>query len=184
MWQGTERIEINASPEEVWAIVTDVARHQELAGSGEIRAIRVNGPIAEGTTWEADESIKLVGSFTARSSCVAFDPPREFSWKSYSPPIKKGNPDSVPDITWWFRLTPRNGGTQLEHSFRVIEPKSGGMMIKTFYLVTRRASTIRKGMLRTLENVKTVAERQRADEPFAVGAAGADTDAQVSRLNS
>ncbi|MEX0762907.1 MAG: SRPBCC family protein [Dehalococcoidia bacterium] len=168
MWQGTERIKIDASPEDVWAIVTDVARHQELAGSGEIRAIRVDGPIAEGTTWEADESIKMVGSFIARSECVVFDPPLEFSWKSYPPPLKKGNPDSVPNVTWWFRLTPHDGGTQLEHSFRVIEPKSGGMMIKTFYLVTRRASTIRKGMLRTLDNMKAAAERQEAAEPFAV----------------
>jgi hypothetical protein len=159
MWQGTERIEIAAPPEGIWTIVADVARHRELSGSGEIKVIRVDGPIAVGATWEADESIKAVGSFTARSECVVFDPPHEFSWKSYPPPIKKRNPDSVPDVTWWFRLAPQDGGTLLEHSFRVIEPKTGGLMMKTFYLVTRRASTIRKGMRRTLQNVKIAAEQ-------------------------
>jgi hypothetical protein len=159
MWQGTERIEIAAPPEAVWAIVADVARHRELAGSGEIKAIRSDGPLAVGAAWEADETIKATGSFTARSECGVFDPPHEFSWKSYPPPIKKGKPDSVPDITWWFRLAPQDAGTMLEHSFRVVEPKRGGLMMKAFYLATRRASTIRKGMRKTVQNVKTAAEQ-------------------------
>lgn len=159
MWEGTKRIEIAAPPERVWAVVGDVSRHAELAGSGEIKAIRVQGPMAPGTTWEADETIKGAGSFTARSECVVFNPPHEFSWKSFSPPLKKDNQDSVPDITWWYRLSPTDKGTLLEHSFRVIEPKAGGLMLKAFYVVTRRASTIQKGMGKTLENVKREAER-------------------------
>ena len=158
MWRGTERIEIAAPAEAVWTVVADVARHPELAGSGEVKAIRVNGTIARGATWEADESIKMVGQFTARSECTVFEPPREFSWKSYPPPIKKGDDHSVPDVTWWFRLEPRDGNTVLEHSFQVVPPRSGGLMMKVFYLLTRRASTIRKGMRRTLENVKAAVE--------------------------
>ena len=162
MWEGTERIHVAAPQETVWGIVTDVSRHVELAGSGEIKVIRLEGPIETGATWEADESIRMMGGFTAKSECVTFDPPREFSWKSYSPPIKKGNPDSVPDVTWWFRLSPDGEGTLLEHSFRVVEPKAGGLMMIVFYLLTRRASTIRKGMRQTLQNVKVAAEREPA----------------------
>lgn len=163
MWEGSERIEIAAPPEAVWAIVTDVARHPEIAGSGEVRAIRMSGPVEAGATWEADEAIKVMGPLTNRfaagSECVVFDPPREFSWKSYPPPLKKGNPESVSDVTWWFRLSPSGGGTMLEHSFRVVEPRTGGLMLKAFALLTRRMPTIRKGIRRTLQNVKAAAER-------------------------
>jgi hypothetical protein len=157
MWEGTERIHIPAPPEIVWGIVSDVSRHAELAGSGEVKAIRLSGPIEVGATWEADESIRFVGSFKARSECIVFDPRREFSWKSYPPPIKKDKADSVADVTWWFRLSEEGDGIMLEHSFRVIEPKTGGMMMKMFYLLTRRASTIRKGMRRTLQNISAAA---------------------------
>ena len=158
MWEGTERIEIAAPPEKVWAVVSDVARHPELAGSGEIHAIRVDGPIAAGSWWEADETVKGAGSFTARSECLACHPSHELSWRSYPPPIKKNDPASVADVTWWYRLSPSNEGTLLEHTFRVVEPQSGGLMMKGFYLVTRRPSVIRRGMRRTLENVKRAVE--------------------------
>ena len=38
MWEVVEQAEIAAPPRLVWSIVTDVARHPELAGSGEVRA--------------------------------------------------------------------------------------------------------------------------------------------------
>ena len=158
MWEGTELIEIDAPQDAVWEVITDVARHADLAGSGEVKAIRMSGSLAAGTAWEADEVVKGMGAFEARSECTVLDPPREFVWKSFPPPVKKGNPDSVLDVTWAYRLTAQEGGTLLEHSFRVIEPKVGGLMVKAFYLLTRRASTIRKGMRRTLQNVKAAAE--------------------------
>lgn len=158
MWQGTEHVEIAAPPEAVWAIVADVSLHPQLAGSGEVKAVRVDGPMAAGAMWEADEVVRGMGAFMARSECLTFDPPREFSWKSFPPPLKEGRMDSVLDITWWYRLSPNEGGTSLEHGFRVVEPASGGLMVKAFYLITRRASTIRKGMRRTLQNVKAAAE--------------------------
>lgn len=158
MWQGTERIEIAGPPEAVWAVVSDVARHAQLAGSGEVKAVRTKGPLAAGAMWEADEVVRGMGAFTATSECLAFDPPHELSWKSYPPPVKKGDPDSVPDITWWYRLSPSERGTVLEHAFQVIEPKHGGLMVKVYYLLTRRATTIRRGMRRTLANVKAAVE--------------------------
>jgi uncharacterized protein YndB with AHSA1/START domain len=159
MWEGSERIAIAAPPAAVWAVVSDVARHQQLAGSGEIKALRVNGPVAKGSAWEADEQVKGVGAFTARSECVTFDSPREFSWKSYPPPVKPGNAQSIPDVTWWFRLSPDGEGTTLEHAYRVVEPKVGGLLMKGFYLATGRAAAIRKGMRQTLANVKAAVEQ-------------------------
>lgn len=48
MWTGVEKIEIAAPPEAVWAVVSDVARHAELAGSGEIVRIRLSGRLRWG----------------------------------------------------------------------------------------------------------------------------------------
>ena len=158
MWEGHDHIQVAASLEAVWKVISDIESHGRLAGSGEIQAIRFQGPLQIGASWEADEQITGVGRFTAVSTCTVHDPPRELAWKPQAPPIRKGRDDSRPDITWWFRLHPRDGGTLLEHGFRVVEPKVGAAMMKIFYALSRREQTIRRGMARTLQNVKAAAE--------------------------
>ena len=158
MWEGLESVQVAASSEAVWKMISDIDSHGRLAGSGEILAIRFQGPLQVGARWEADERITGVGRFTAVSTCTVHDPPRELAWKPQAPPIRKGRDDSRPDITWWYRLDPRDGGTLLEHGFRVVEPKVGAAMMKGFYALSRRERTIRRGMGRTLQNVKAAAE--------------------------
>lgn len=158
MWQGLERVQVAASPEAVWRVVSDIDSHVRLAGSGELLAIRFQGPLRVGARWEADEHIRGVGRFTAVSTCTVFDPPHELAWKPQAPPIRKGREDSRPDIGWWFRLHPGQDGTLLEHGFRVVEPRVGSAMMKAFYALSRRERTIRRGMARTLQNVKAAAE--------------------------
>lgn len=157
MWEGTETIDVAAPPEAVWAVVADLSRHPALAGSGEVLSVRASGPLAVGTTWESDERVSG-RSFVARSECVEFDAPRTLAWKSWPPPLVKGNPDSVLEATWWFRLSPGGAGTRVEHSFRVVEPKVGAGRLKLFYLLTRRPAKIHAGMRRTLANLKRLAE--------------------------
>jgi hypothetical protein len=94
----------------------------------------------------------------ARSECVEFDAPRTLAWKSWPPPLVKGNPDSVLEATWWFRLSPGGAGTRVEHSFRVVEPKVGAGRPKLLSLLTRRPAKIHAGMRRTLANLKRLAE--------------------------
>jgi hypothetical protein len=158
MWQGLERVQVAASPEAVWKVISDIPGHARLAGSGEIQAIRFEGPLRVGARWEADEHIKGLGRFTAVSACTVHDPSRELAWKPQAPPVRKGREESRPDITWWYRLHPNEAGTQLEHGFRVVEPKSGAAIMKVFYALSRREQAIRRGMRRTLQNVKAAAE--------------------------
>jgi uncharacterized protein YndB with AHSA1/START domain len=158
MWQGLDRVQVAASPEAVWKVVADIEGHARLAGSGEIQAIRFQGPLRVGARWEADERVTGVGRSTAVSTCTVCDPPRELAWKPQAPPVRKGREDSRPDVTWWFRLRPDDHGTLLEHGFRVVEPKVGAAMLKGFYALSRRERTIRRGMRRTLQNVKAAAE--------------------------
>lgn len=158
MWQGTDDVEIMASPEAVWKVISDINSHPRLAGSGEIKQIRFTGPLRVGATWEADEAIRGPGRFTTVSACSVCEPGRELAWTPQPPPIRKGREDSRPEISWWYRLTPTGDNTLLEHGFRVVEPRVGATMMKVFYALSHREAAIRRGMHKTLENVKTAAE--------------------------
>lgn len=159
MWEGSEEIVITASPEKVWAVVTDVTGHTKLAGSGEIASIRLDGPVDVGSTWEADIRVpRLDEPFVARSEVLVFDPPREFSWSSEPPPMVDGEPESVPHVTWWFRLWPLDDGTLAKHAFRVVEPRVGAEELTNFFESTNRVDSIRKGMRQTLSNLKGACE--------------------------
>jgi uncharacterized protein YndB with AHSA1/START domain len=163
MWEGSEQVFVAASPETVWAIVTDVARHPALAGSGEIATIRLDGPVSLGSRWEADIRVpNLDEPFVARSEVLIFDPPIEFCWTSEPPPFIDGEPDSAPHVTWWFRLTPQSGGTLVENAFRVVEPKVGAKELADFFESTNRVDSILAGVRGTLGNLKVAAEAAQA----------------------
>lgn len=154
MWEAVERIEVGAPPERVWVIVTDVERHTELAGSGEVRSVRLRGPLASGTEWEADIGVPEVGEpFKSRSRVLVLDRPREFRWESI--PLVRDNPDELPCVTWWFRLAAAGAGTSVEHGCRVDPPRIGPEEFGTFFFErAKRPATIVAGMRKTIQNVK------------------------------
>ncbi len=157
MWEGSEEIVVRAPPEEVWAVVTDVGGHMQLAGSGEIAEIRLKGPVRLGSEWEADIRVpRLDEPFVALSTVLVYDPPREFSWSSVPPPLIDDEPDSAPTVTWWFRLWPHPEGTLVKHVFRVVEPKVGAAELRDFFERTNRVQSIRAGMRKTLSNLQTL----------------------------
>ena len=158
MWEGSERAVIAASREKVWGVITDVGVHAKLAGSGEIEAIRLHGPVALGSTWEADIRVPgLDEPFVSRSTVLVFDALTEFSWSSEPRPVVPGEPRSVPMVTWWFRLSADGDRTTLDHSFRVVEPEVGADELEEFFERTDRVASIRAGMRTTLENIQVSA---------------------------
>ena len=159
MWQGAEQIDVAAPPELVWAIVTNVERHPDLAGSGEVRSIRMDGPLAVGTEWEAEIGVAKVGEpFMSRSLVISLDEPSEFAWTSI--PLVDDNPDERPLVTWSFVISPSGDGCTVEHTCRVDAPKIGPDEFRVFFLEQlNRPPTILAGMRKTLDNVKTLAEQ-------------------------
>jgi hypothetical protein len=144
---------VNASPEEVFAIVSDFSKHQELAGSGELVTVRIltQGATDVGTTIEADEAIDLGDQhmdITAKAVVVACSPPNTISWISVPPlPIRR--------IQWWFHLSPEGEGTKVVHECEV---DLGEVAREMFggtqgYNDTRGADVI-AGMEKTMENLK------------------------------
>lgn len=149
-----ERVHVAAPPEQVFAVLADVAHHDRLAGSGEVKSIRVlgDGPVQVGTEWEADEEIVMTGStqkFVARSTMQEFTPPFALSWTS-TPPTKP-----VPRrIQWWYRLEPSSddGGTDVVERVEVDFGPAMNAVMKLPYRVLR-ARYVATGMRRTLDNL-------------------------------
>ena len=118
-FQAKKEAFIKATPEALFNIVTDFAKHNELAGSGEIVTIRqvTDGPVGFGTTVEATEKLPVgdqVMDAVARSVVVTHEPSNTISW--ISSPI--GMP--IRRIQWWFHfdnfhLTPQGEGTNVVH---------------------------------------------------------------------
>jgi hypothetical protein len=67
-------VTIDASPETVWATISDIARWPEW--NPDVSAAHLNGPLAAGTefTWKA-------GPGTIRSTLLQVDPPRTIAWR-------------------------------------------------------------------------------------------------------
>src|SRR3989442_126732 len=150
MWEGNEQIEIDAPPERVWAVITDVERHPELAGSGEVRTIRIDGPLAVGTEWEAEIGVpKIDDPFMSRSRVIALAEPSEFVWTSV--PLVSENHDELPLVTWSFVISPSAGGCTVAHTCCVDAQKVGADEFTTFFMETlNRPPTILAGMRKTL----------------------------------
>jgi uncharacterized protein YndB with AHSA1/START domain len=155
MYRARQETVIDAPPEPVYALVSDVARHAELAGSGEVLRIRVltDGPVRVGTRFQADEAIPLAGQrarFASTSVVVEHDPPRVFSWT-----VRPATGLRPRRIQWWFRLSPEGAGTRLAHEVEVDAWLLGPLLRRPFAAV--RGQALEGGMARTLENLRRLA---------------------------
>jgi uncharacterized protein YndB with AHSA1/START domain len=154
-YQHEERRHIKAPPDKVFAILAEVIHHDDLAGSGEVKSIRMvsEGEVRVGTEWEADEEIKVGRStqkFIARSTVREYDPPRVFSWTSLPASSVKPLPRR---IQWWYRLDPDSEGTRVVEQVEVDMGPVMNLVMKVPYRFAR-AGTVAEGMRRTLENLE------------------------------
>jgi uncharacterized protein YndB with AHSA1/START domain len=159
-WEAAESLQVAASPERVWAVVSDIERHPMLAGSGEVLAVRMTGSVTVGATFQADVKTGEVGSFVSRNVIEEASEPTRLGWVSY-PPLDEGETeDHQIEVHWSFDLTPTaDGGTDVRHGFRVPAPKLGADELASFLERTDRIATVRTGMKRTLENIKATLEK-------------------------
>jgi len=143
---------IPAPPEKVFAVLSDVAHHDKLAGSGEVKSIRLltPGELHVGTEWEADEEItigKKTDKFVAKSVVQEYDEPTVLSWTS-TPPI----PPVPKRIQWWYHLTPEQGGTRVSEHVEVDFGGAKNLLMKVPYQIMR-GPAVAAGMKRTLDNL-------------------------------
>ena len=108
-------VTINPSPEKIFGIVTDPAKHIELAGNDELNKISIKpvGQVGLGTVISAEETVRVGDDsmdLTADSIVVAYDPSKCFSFI-----VNPALPEPVRRMQWWFLLSPKGGGTKVSH---------------------------------------------------------------------
>ena len=155
-FQANQEISIKAPPQKVFGIISDFARHKEIAGLGELVTVRkiTQGPVGLGSMIEANESVHMGDQFievSTTSIVVGFNSPSNLSWIVVPPfPLRR--------VQWWFRLTQQGEGTKLAHEIKVdlgdAAEQFGG--VETFK--AGRGAAVASGMQTTLENVKRAAE--------------------------
>ena len=151
---------INASPQAICDIVSNPARHAELAGSAELTTIRQEpaGPVVTGTHIIAEETVKMADgsgmAITADSVVVTCDPPNCFSWI-----VNPALGEQIRRMQWWFYMSPQGGGTKVVHEVEVDWGDIQNEMLKGLRdnYEQIRAGVVRDGMVKTLENLKRMA---------------------------
>jgi hypothetical protein len=144
---------VKADPAEIFAVVSNLNQHAELAGSGEVKALRQVGddPLGVGARFEADEEITMMGrttKMTATSQIVEYDPPNLVSWTSM-PSV----PPKPRRIQWWFRLAPADGGTRVMHECEVDFGRGMNLLLRGPYALMR-GGAVKRGMRTTLLNLR------------------------------
>ena len=154
---------INASPQAIFDIVSDPARHVELAGSGELNRAtqQPSGSVGLGTHIMVDETVKMADGSTmdlsTDSVIVTHEPPKAVSWIVASVP---GLPEQIRRVQWWFRMAAEGSVTKVTHQVEVDfgDPESDMLKGLRDNYEQIRAGVVRSGMQKTLENLKSMAE--------------------------
>jgi uncharacterized protein YndB with AHSA1/START domain len=153
-----DNIHIDATPDRVWAMVTDIRRHPEFAGPKSItKEIEFDGDLVPGARWIAHERFGPQ-KFDAPSEITHVDFERRLAWVSF-PPMKDADRGEGGKVLWSYALEPDDDGTRLSHHMQVLPPERGAGRLKLMYAVFRLPSKQRQGVATTLSNIKKAAEQ-------------------------
>lgn len=145
------QIQIQAPPERVWGMVSDVTRMGEWS------------PENQGGEWLDEATGPAVGArFRGRNkqgpmgwstvcTVTAAEPGREFAFTTFAPY----------GTTWRYRFEPAAGGTRVTESYELPRNPLGRLLADVTSLIGRRTQ-MEDGMQQTLERLKTAAEAKAA----------------------
>jgi hypothetical protein len=148
---------IDADPDRVWSLVCDIQLMPTL--SNELQRVEwLDGASAPrvGAKFVGHNEHDAFGKWSTTSYVVAFDEPREFAW-AVGDPVNPGS-------TWRFRLTPRDGGTNLTYWMQMGPARSGlsvaieSMPDKEQKIVFVRLREFESAIGKTLASIKRLAE--------------------------
>jgi uncharacterized protein YndB with AHSA1/START domain len=148
---------IDADPDRVWNLVSDIKLMPNF--SNELQSVEwASGASAPklGARFVGHNEHDAFGQWSTTSQIVACDQPREFAWAV-------GNAEH-PSATWRFRLTPRDGGTNLSYWMQMGPGRSGlssaidSMPDKEEKIVFVRMREFETAISKTLAAIKRLAE--------------------------
>ena len=155
-FQSTQEISINSSPETVFGIVSDFARHKEFAGLKELVNVRnlTEGPIGLGSIIEVDEAVQMGPNtieLTTKSVVVGYNSPNMISWIVVPPfPLRR--------VQWWFQVTQQGDRTTLVHEIEVDLGAAAEQFGGLESFIAGRGAALTTSIQKSLENVKHTAE--------------------------
>jgi uncharacterized protein YndB with AHSA1/START domain len=146
--EGSATIHIDAPPEAVYAMISDVTRMGEWSPETHtcVWIDGATGP-AVGARFKGSNKRGIVRWSTKPTVTVA-EPGKEFTFEVGSP--------GKEDTRWSYKMTPSGGGTELTESFEALR------YILFFKIVSppkRRKVQLQQGVEKTLERIKQAAER-------------------------
>jgi uncharacterized protein YndB with AHSA1/START domain len=146
--RGEARIHIARSPEQLYAMVSDVTRMPEWSPET-IRCAWLDGATgpAAGVRFKGTNKRGFI-RWSTRPKVVAAEPPREFAFETS-------------DTRWTYRFEPADGGTDVTESFELTkdEPLYLALLGRYIMRIPDRKADLERGMRQTLERIKAVAER-------------------------
>ncbi|MCS6887474.1 SRPBCC family protein [Chloroflexus sp.] len=148
---------INAPVEAIWELVSDVERHPQIAGSGEVQAVTIRDgrPLSVGAVFESQQFMRGIHYVTA-NRIVIWDPPYRFAWRVGLP--------SAPGIAqiWMFALQPEANGTRVTNGVALI------YALPTFFPFSLLRKKLAKGyansMIPTLDNLARMVNAPPPDD--------------------
>ena len=151
-------IDIEASPDDVWALVSDIELPSRFSGEflGAEWLDGANGP-AVGARFVGRNRHDAIGAWETTSTVTACDPSRTFEWAVGEP--------ADPSASWRFTLQPEGGGTRLTQWMQMGPARSGinaaidAMPDRESRILQRRLAELRGNMEATLAGIKALAER-------------------------
>lgn len=150
---GEVSLFIDAPPDQVWALVSDVTRIGEFSPETfEARWTRGSTGPEVGAYFKGHVKRNGVGpTYWTGCKVTRCEPERLFEWSVGT--------DDVTVNNWGYRLEPEGRGTRVTEYFR-LEPK---LPMRVYWLVlgALRGRTNERGMRTTLERMKAVLEAER-----------------------
>ena len=145
--EGQATIQIQAPPEKVYAMLSDVTRMGEWSPEC-VKAEWIEGATgpAVGARFKGSNKKGIVRWSTKPTVTVA-DPGREFTFETGKP--------GKEDTRWSYRFAPKDGGTELTESFEALRY---GTFFKIIDPPKRRKPQLQAAIETTLERIKQAAE--------------------------
>jgi hypothetical protein len=148
---GETTVHMAASPDAVYALVSDVTRMGEW--SPETYKCEwiggATGP-AVGARFKASNRRGMM-RWSNKPEVIAAEPGKEFAFRRTA----VGS-----EVVWRYQLTPKDGGTDVSESFDVVKesPAFVEWVIDKMLRTTDRVADLTDGMRQTLERIRAVAE--------------------------
>ena len=142
-----DTVDIDAPPERVWSLVTDLPRM--ASWSPQVVRTFVRGPVQRGTH-AVNLNRRGLLVWPTRSKVVVFEPHREFAFR-----VRENG------TIWAFVLEPTTAGTRLVQERRAphgLKPISTRLQDAVLGGVDTFTGELREGMRETLERIKADAE--------------------------